>query len=41
MLDRIEPVVDKLVTHIEATIEDGSFTEPVPTTQTEHPSVIY
>ena len=33
MLDRIEPAVDKLVTHIEATIEDGSFTEPVPTTQ--------
>ena len=41
MLDRIEPAVDKLVTHIEVTIEDGSFTEPVPTTQTEHPSVIY
>ena len=33
MLDRIEPAVDKLVTHIEVTIEDGSFTEPVPTTQ--------
>ena len=33
MLDRIEPAVDRLVFHIEATIEDGSFTEPVPTTQ--------
>ena len=33
MLDRIEPAVDKLVSHIEETIEDGSFTEPVPTTQ--------
>ena len=31
MLDRIEPAVDKLVTHIEETIDDGSFTEPVPT----------
>lgn len=31
MLDRIEPAVDKLVAHIEETIEDGSFTEPVPT----------
>ena len=33
MLDRIEPAVDKLVSHIEDTIEDGSFTEPVPITQ--------
>ena len=33
MLDRIEPAVDKLVTHIEETIGDDSFTEPVPTVQ--------
>ena len=33
MLDRIEPAVDKLVSHIEDTIEDGVFTEPVPITQ--------
>ncbi|MEC7843906.1 MAG: NADH-quinone oxidoreductase subunit M [Actinomycetota bacterium] len=33
MLNRIEPAVDKLVAHIEITIADGSFTEPVPTVQ--------
>jgi NADH-quinone oxidoreductase subunit M len=31
MLNRIEPAVDKLVSHIEEQIKDGSFTEPVPT----------
>ncbi len=31
MLDRIEPAVDKLVIHIEETIGEESFIEPVPT----------